>query len=139
MGTNYYFYPNGQGNCECCGGALPKLHVGKKSAGWVFNLHGYDESGVKDWRGWKTFIKRAMTKNPKAVIVSEYGETLTLDALERIVMKPDRWFKTDEEGIAASDKSPSGCGRYDKKLGLLRADTTPVSRAPYDIWFYDFL
>lgn len=66
MGTNFYFYR----------ADLPRLHIGKSSAGWTFALHVEGEiQSLEDW-------KRFLVKEP-GEIRDEYGNVWTLGDLLR--------------------------------------------------------
>lgn len=102
MGTNYYFFPKGFGVCECCGAELPRLHIGKQSAGWVFMLHGIDNDklSLRSWADWREHIASVVLENPKAVIVSDYDACVSLEDLDRLVMKPTNGLLRDRRFIA---------------------------------------
>lgn len=129
----YYYYPQGVGRCEHCHASLPRYLIGMKLDNRVFALRVSDYK--ERWSDWLKRIKRA--DSAKAVIADETGRVITLAELERLVTAPDRYYAADADGVAASNKSPNGCGRYDKKLGLLRVDA-PSYRRPYDLVPYDF-
>ena len=89
MGTNYYWHPKGY--CDAC--ERPKgdgVHIGKSSAGWVFALHVYPSpiysddvpddvriGSLDDWR--------ALFGKPGGVIVNEYGDLVTADAMVKTI------------------------------------------------------
>lgn len=114
MGTNYYFFPKGFGFCECCGVELPSLHIGKQSYGWAFTLHGVENSALSlgNWPNWRAYIVATMQSNPKAVIVSDNNSSVSLEALEQLVMKP-----TDDR---------------------LHGSRLATDDQPYDVLFSDF-
>lgn len=83
MGTNYYFEPEGETTpcCECGQDRPVRKHIGKRSAGWVFLLHIYPSEHIEELTGWKIYWN-----NHPGRIVNEYGERLTHDELEGIIL-----------------------------------------------------
>lgn len=85
MGTNYYWYPKGGGQCPTCGQEMPRRHIGKSSEGWNFGLRIYEKQpwadepvilSLDDWRElWAT----------GGEIRNEYGDTVTVEQMELII------------------------------------------------------
>ena len=38
MGCNYYWL-NEENKCDCCGGGVEEIHLGKSSTGWKFTFN----------------------------------------------------------------------------------------------------
>ena len=74
MGTNYYVYMN-RTDAE-----LEKdgLHVGKNSAGWVFQIEAHDYPKIKNVNGMKAFTKLGF-------IYDEYGDEITYEDFWKLV------------------------------------------------------
>ena len=91
MGTNYYAVIESEmGACPTCGrdGHLveKRWHIGKSSYGWCFALHIGSErephipESLEAWKStWKSSIR----------IENEYGETMTLESMEKIITGRD--------------------------------------------------
>lgn len=90
MGTNYYVESHAFKSRR-------RKHLGKSSSGWTFALHVYPELGINSFEDWFSILRDA-TK-----IVNEYGDSLTLDQMLKII--------TERE---APDPN-----RFSKPLGLL--------------------
>lgn len=95
MGTNYY--AEIKPPCPTCGHGGEKIHIGKSSQGWPFTFRGYDEEHsysdrtevkavLRDWATWKTWLLSTGGR-----ILDEYGEVLSLDALEELVVTKRRY------------------------------------------------
>ena len=98
MGTNYYFKPAAENKLVIFG----EIHIGKESGGWSFSFHGYDlqggmknisvESGLSVDVELPTLIVKdfgmmlALINSP-GCIVSEYGETISVENFVEMVMK----------------------------------------------------
>lgn len=72
MGTNYYCYKKYH---------EPK-HIGKKSSGWAFIFHGYDEPGfrITNYDEWKNFLS-----NDEVDVFDEYHEKVKIDDLFKMI------------------------------------------------------
>ena len=66
--------------CPACGGDYARLHIGKSSAGWAFALHVIPEEGLNSLDDW-----RARWSLPGARIVSEDGEGVSFEEMERVI------------------------------------------------------
>lgn len=95
MGTNYYAVLDEPAACKCCGQPLPdgervRLHIGKSSAGWTFQLRVDPAREINDWHDWLSILN-----DPQKVlgIIDEYGGTLTVAELRRVV--EDRFGRVD--------------------------------------------
>lgn len=76
MGTNFYLHQKPP--CECCGRPFDDaLHIGESSSGWCFTLHVIPEDGINDLDDW-----RRLWSAPGAVILDEYGESLSPEEME---------------------------------------------------------
>ena len=86
MGCNYFLKRD---PCPRCGKG-ETIHIGKSSAGWVFNLRVYlgETPPVKSLVDWT-----AMFNDPRNKIVDEYGNELTTDEMLRNIT--DRQGCTD--------------------------------------------
>lgn len=78
MGTNYYFQ---QHHFEDTPNPHPKLHIGKSSGGWCFQLHIIPELGLGDWVDWHDYIRRSYDHH----IADEHGEYVSIAELWYIV------------------------------------------------------
>lgn len=80
MGTNYYLV---QKECTCCG-RHEKVHIGKRSGGWMFSFHAMVDNipNVRSWKDWQREIKNNESEKP---IINEYDERLTFEKFFRIV------------------------------------------------------
>jgi hypothetical protein len=92
MGTNYYLESHA---CPHCGHVKEKIHIGKSSHGWMFDLHIYpggarrqhsdDEDNedllvIRELDDWERLFR-----SPQWIIKDEYGAVVPLDELlERI-------------------------------------------------------
>ena len=92
MGTNYYLHQ--KPDCECCGRQFEPLHIGKSSGGWCFALHVVPENGINTLDDW-----RALWSATSAVIRDEYGDTVSIEDMERVITQrkwrgqsPDRHY-----------------------------------------------
>ena len=78
MGTNYYWVSD---PCVTCHHSTERVHIGKSSWGWCFDLHVIPEQGLNtlnDWcEKWRDGGK----------IVDEYGETIIPSEMKRIITK----------------------------------------------------
>ena len=63
MGTNFYFEPDR-------GGA--HFHIGKRSAGWKFTVHKWDEYRIDSWQTLAHFLEAT-----PGVVYDEYGQAYT--------------------------------------------------------------
>jgi hypothetical protein len=72
MGTNYYCYKKYH----------ESKHIGKKSCGWAFIFHGYDEFGFKatSYDEWKKFLL-----NNEVDVFDEYHEKVEIDELFKMI------------------------------------------------------
>jgi hypothetical protein len=83
MGTNYYV--PAAPPCPTCGHGSGDLHIGKSSAGWVFNFRAHTEHGLTSWAAWQAFLEGREIRD-------EYGDPVTLDELREIVAsKVGKW------------------------------------------------
>jgi hypothetical protein len=92
MGTNYYLEYD---ECECCGHAPPKKHIGKSSAGWCFSLHVYPPD-IKDLDDWEDLFCTDTN-----TIVNEYDEVLTPDQMLDIIMNRDWGVEWTKERLSS--------------------------------------
>ena len=95
MGTNYY--AETKPPCPTCGHGGGKVHIGKSSQGWPFTFRGYDgehsyydgtevRAVLKDWASWKAWLLSTGGR-----ILNEYGEVLSLDKLEELIIAKRRY------------------------------------------------
>lgn len=119
MGTNYYLHQ--KPDCECCGRPFEPLHIGKSSAGWCFSLHVLPEDGINTLDDW-----RKLWGAPGAHIRNEYGESVTVDDLERWITErglerdwsDERWWRgfcsseQDFHNRNHSERGPRGLLRH---------------------------
>lgn len=59
----------------------PKIHIGKSSGGWCFQLHVIPELGLNDWEDWHDYIRRSYDHQ----IVNEEGRDISTAELWYIV------------------------------------------------------
>ena len=84
MGTNYYFNFH---ECKECGHSQDKIHIGKSSAGWYFQLHVTEElTSLEDWI--------ALFYSGKGRIYDEIGGRV--DAIDMIDYICNRGLKTQK-------------------------------------------
>lgn len=55
MGMNYYLQKY---HFERGPNPHPRMHIGKSSVGWCFQLHVIPEEGLNDWEDWHSYIRR---------------------------------------------------------------------------------
>lgn len=67
MGTNFYWHKEKE--CEHCGNAPERLHIGKSSMGWCFGLHVIPEEGINNLDSW---VEKWYERD--SYIMDEYGE-----------------------------------------------------------------
>lgn len=85
MGTNFYWRADSP-RCETCNqrlpdhGLPPRLHVGKRSAGWKFHVHIHPEQGIRSWADWKDRLTET-----SGLLRDEYGRTINVEAFIRDV------------------------------------------------------
>lgn len=78
MGMNYYLQKYHFGDTP---NPHPKLHIGKSSPGWCFQLHVIPEEGLNDWEDWHDYIRRSYDHQ----IVNEEGRDISTAELWYIV------------------------------------------------------
>lgn len=78
MSTNYYLYE--KPFCPTCERPFERLHIGKSSGGWCFALHIIPERNINTFADWCELWRKSGVR-----IEDEYGETITPEAMERIV------------------------------------------------------
>lgn len=109
MGTNYYLESTPP--CECCKRAYPALHIGKSSGGWCFSLHVDQSNNLNSLADWV-----ALWSVPGAVILDEYGRTLTPDEMFNVITKRKGWYPSGPDGFAWSanhaELGPNGLVRH---------------------------
>lgn len=131
MGTNFYLEYSGRMPAAF---KVPRIHIGKSSAGWCFALHVYPtrlyESELPEtidprpvnlgqWIG----LLESTAANASARIVDEYGSTLTVAemvetitdrAWSRVSDFPNRLYRTEAEfhRINRSERGPNGLLRH---------------------------
>ena len=94
MGTNYYLETN---YCPTCGHPRDRIHIGKKSCGWVFCFQSYPDENLDTLNKW-------LEKLRYGKIVTEYGEQYTLDQFKTIIQQT----KTGKHVIDPSYKQVDG-------------------------------
>ena len=86
MGTNYYLVKNGPSVRE-------PIHIGKSSAGWLFNFQTQNETWNEPPIVWNTYkqvkdtLKRLTVDSTDFVIMNEYDEVVSFDAFFELVDK----------------------------------------------------
>lgn len=96
MGTNYYLEVD---KCECCQRS-EKIHIGKKSYGWVFMFRGYYkyetplDIHLNSWYEWKKYLLTAAAR-----ILNEYDEYVPLDEFIDIVEESKNSVISTIDGI----------------------------------------
>jgi hypothetical protein len=91
MGTN--FYVSIKGLCPHCKEGIPELaqtiHLGKRSAGWKFNLQLNNEKYYKNWQEMKEWLK-------DKEIVNEYCDSVALNEfigmVEELKDEDESWY-----------------------------------------------
>lgn len=91
MGTNYYCYKSFDLLDSALGKEednLPRIHLGKSSAGWCFSLHVYPESeeGIPflySYKGVERWLQGEVSRGGQ--IRDEYGTLITVENFHRIV------------------------------------------------------
>ena len=78
MSCNYYLQK--EPPCPHCGREYDKLHIGTSSAGWYFALHVIPELGINTLDDW-----RNLWSAPGAVILDEYGKTVSMPDMELVI------------------------------------------------------
>jgi len=117
MGTNYYWC---KGICESCGKSDTRLHIGKSSLGWCFQLHVShpDEKGLlpSSLEGWISLFgvedSQILTEFGDAIAPAEMVHTITV-----------RNFMRDWEKDA-----PEGYDSWDEWL-----EDNSVTKGPYNL------
>ena len=82
MGTNFYYFSEKITNSVFEEGGM---HIGKLSAGWVFNFQAYENPKLKTVQDYKEFLK-------SGVIYNEYEEEVSYRDFWELVedsLKPD--------------------------------------------------
>lgn len=75
MGTNYYHFPD---QVKATTPVEVGLHIGKNSAGWVFNFQAYETPQLKTVDDYRKFLK-------DGVIYNEYDEEIPYEEFWKIV------------------------------------------------------
>ena len=75
MGTNFYWFKKKQKKGSDC---TTGLHIGKRSAGWVFHFQAYDDPYLKSFTDYKEFLK-------KGYIYDEYDEPVSYEEFIELV------------------------------------------------------
>lgn len=85
MGTNYYLVRNQEPKCSHCGHQSPqeRLHIGKKSFGWVFQVHVHPERGIRYFSDWDELFDD--TNWNLWWIEDEYGTKISVEKMIAIV------------------------------------------------------
>ena len=86
MGTNFYATEHCLNPCAHC--QPPRLHIGKRSAGWTFGFEAHphwvdadDDDLVLETRAqWREYLRR-----PGVIIEDEYGQEFTPDEFDALV------------------------------------------------------
>jgi len=78
MGTNYYWQST---PCVTCGHSQERLHIGKKSSGWVFLLRVHPWHSIGSLGDWQEKWKSGQ-------IVNEYEEVISPDELLEWITQP---------------------------------------------------
>jgi len=79
MGTNYYYVRE----CKTCKQDI-KLHIGKSSAGWVFQLHVENDGLVpRDLDDWFELIY----STPFGYIKTEYGDIISPVEIAEVILR----------------------------------------------------
>jgi hypothetical protein len=88
MGTNYYWVP--QPDCECCGRPFEPIHIGKSSYGWCFSLHVDSYEDINTLNDWQLRWSK-----PGSFIRNEYGDTIPIDEMLKIITERSHGTKKD--------------------------------------------
>jgi len=78
MGTNYYLVKNGPSVRE-------PIHIGKSSAGWLFNFQSQNKTWDEPHVAWNTYnqvkdtLRRLTVDTTDYVIMDEYDETISYE------------------------------------------------------------
>lgn len=105
MGTNFEIETN---ICPVCGRPEQKLHIGKLSAGWVFQLHVIPELGINDLEDWKRVFRTGTVR-----ITDEYGESATIEEMETYITEGVKYKHAVVDGY----RILANCDGYDLQVG----------------------
>lgn len=119
MGTNFYWVERNSDKCPSCGrfDEGQRVHIGKSSYGWAFQLHVIPEdsiTGLDDWeRIWSTGAGE---------IFDEYGEKLSLTEMKAVILERGNglWCKDGRELMHADPSGDYCIGNfptYDLSIG----------------------
>lgn len=110
MGTNYYIKHKDETKNEIFG----KVHLGKSSLGWYFNLHVYPERGISNFTDWNDAL---LKKDNDLEIVDEYGKVYEVDEFLGIVTNRSR--ENEDIDITKLKESADLHSSVDEKRKLL--------------------
>lgn len=97
MSCSYYLQK--EHPCPHCGRAYDKLHIGTSSAGWYFALHVIPELGINTLDDW-----RNLWSAPDAVILDEYGRTMSVSDMELSITARQGALPKDRKGRDSEDE-----------------------------------
>ena len=125
MGTNYYWHQKQEDSCPTCGHAPAHepVHIGKSSFGWVFALHVYPAgidgdrtARIHDLDDW-----RHIWRDREGTIVDEYGEEVSWQRLESIIVERSAYGEAEAEPLNRGDLGAHciahGPGSWDLHIG----------------------
>lgn len=129
MGTNYWWHEPAN-VCEHCGrGDSKKLHIGKSSAGWCFNLRIYPERDIRELGDW---LER--WRQPGSKILDECGKEVTVHEMMTVILA--RWWGGDDWTPERLAENHAVLGPF----GLARAaHCQPGKWGPYALNLREFI
>ena len=103
MGTNYYVVKNGPSVKE-------PIHIGKSSAGWLFNFQMHNEKWEEPpvvWNSYnqvKEWLKKYTVDERKYIIMNEYDEIVSYDDFIELVesKQEDEWCRDNPDNFSYS-------------------------------------